>query len=485
LSQYSVLAIAEYLESKESSKLERLTLNNCGLFAGQIAAIFNAMGQGRRMTASVNANPLEFSGLDGLCRAIAFNFSPTALYMEMVEFVQEANYIKLMRSLMLNSTIKLLSLAGTATPSQVSEHAAAALTGFFTHNKTLEYLDLSGYSAKLDEGQLGMSFSRSLAGLGKNTHIQHLRIRNQKLNINVGHLGEALTRNRGLRTLDIQDNDLNLSNLAYLVKSLEENTSIVQFIPFSEGEFRRAIDASIRRLVPRIDPYSTPTPRNSSFPKNQDRSPISDSDLAPGMKPLVAELRDEWSAQTGQMEALLRRNRKKRDDGDVDSEQSGGSMSFSSDSGLYGSIFGGLAAKDAEARNLAQIVSSHSQSSQVGSHQSTPRKGARRSSGVGRMILAPHHVSSEEVMESPMATDGEAATMSSAIPSPPELANSPTDIDTGTNFGPTPPEMPLLTPSGSAGFDASLIALMRRHGVLGEEDEKAIAEDSDEGNEFA
>ncbi|GKT46647.1 uncharacterized protein ColSpa_06828 [Colletotrichum spaethianum] len=291
----------------EANYLRRLDLNNCGMTGTQIAELFRSMGQGRVMTCSISGNYLE-TGTEALSAAIADNFGPTSLFMDMIEFQNEENYIKIIKALSLNRTIRLLSLVGTSTPGQVSEEACMAVSDFFATNQSVQYLDFSGFSAKLDEGQLGLGFSRSLSGLAENTALRHLRVRNQKLNLNIGDLAHAIHLNQTLSTLDVQENNFNLSNLSHMVKSLDQNSSIQEFCPFSRSELNAAVKSSVQNVGMPTSQPSTARARRASkvlskatfenFAMEMDKN-----------NALMQNLKDEWSVKTAQIDHVLERNR--------------------------------------------------------------------------------------------------------------------------------------------------------------------------------
>lgn len=302
LSDETVSVLADYLSSPASQNLRRLHLNNCGISGSDTAALLRGMGQNRDVVFSVSGNFLETDGGD-LANAIACNFAPRVFFMDMIEYRDEANFIKMIRALAVNNTMTLLSLVGTATPGQVSEEACAAVSDFFATNTALRYLDFSGYSAKLDEGQLGIGFSRALAGLAQNRSLRHLRIRNQKLNGNIGDLASAISENVTLRTLDVQDNGFNLSNLRHMVRSLERNTSIHEFLPFSDHE----VDLAIRNSMEIVEvPNGKPGSRRrlSSKPTAKPTGLADDESMM-----LVQELREAWATKLDQIERILERNR--------------------------------------------------------------------------------------------------------------------------------------------------------------------------------
>ncbi|KAM0285012.1 hypothetical protein ACHAQH_001701 [Verticillium albo-atrum] len=402
LSDETTMILAAYLEMPESSWLRRLELNNCGLSGSMAATLFRSMGQGRQLICAISGNHLEDGG-DDLANAIGYNFGPRMLFIDMVEYREENNFIKLIRALAVNNTVNLLSLVGTSTAGQVSEEACAAVSDFFATNDSVRYLDFSGFSAKLDEGQLGLGFSRSLAGLAKNTTIHHLRIRNQKLNVNIGDLASAIARNATLKTLDVQDNGFNLSNLTHMARSLEENDSVQEFRPFSEAELNRTINSSMQKV---ILPSHQPEPHRRRSSKAAAAARAADTLAEDASKALVQELRGQWTVKMDQIEAIVERNRARADiqqQGRTQSEHT--SEQLSED---LSALFGGLA-----------VIKRERKTSVVGSGPPTPPLDAVDDEEYA-LGTAPHHVTRDEVLESPASdTPGGG---SSGLPTPPEWA---------------------------------------------------------------
>ncbi|CAN8096296.1 unnamed protein product [Discula destructiva] len=221
----------------------KLALNNCGINGREAARLLRSMANHSSAHLHLNGNPLE-DGIDDLCRAITHTPGPTGLHMDMAEFRLESNFVALMKALTANTNITFLSMVGTApTPSvdgPCGTEVCHALEAFFQGNKSVRYLDLSGYSGKLDEAQLAPGFARSLRGLAGNTTLTHLRIRNQNLHDDVGTLGTVIRQNKTLRMIDCQENNWNLTSIQFLVKSLRLNRSIVQF-PFPHPEYERVL----------------------------------------------------------------------------------------------------------------------------------------------------------------------------------------------------------------------------------------------------
>lgn len=412
LSEETVNVLATYLAMPESDYMRRVDLNNCGLTGSMAAVLFRSMGQGRELVCSISGNYLEVDG-DDLTSAICCNYGPKALFADMVEYREEENYIKLIQALSVNTTIDLLSLVGTATPGQVSEDACAAVSDFFSTNRSVRYLDYSGFSAKLDEGQLGLGFSQSLAGLAQNTTLRHLRIRNQKLNINIGDLASAIAENRTLQTLDVQENGFNLSNLSHMVRSLEKNVSICEFCPFSDAELDKTIRNSMHKVITHPS-----EPGHRRHRSNKSASKAAEAIVEDASKALIQELRSQWTVKMEESERVLARNRASLTagvfDGPFSTVAEYPSVHYAA--GLP-ALFGGLAM-------VFQSTTQPSASSPAGQQHLSRETITPPLELLDNKLhpeSAPHHVTREEVMESP-AAESPSSPSSPDLPTPPEWA---------------------------------------------------------------
>jgi hypothetical protein len=248
---------AAHGENGYRAGLRRLVLNNCGITGYGAGRMFNAMTGLRDVHFYLNGNPLEV-GIDHFCQAVGLCWKGLfGLHLDMLEFRDDANYAKLIKALTINKFIRFLSLVGTA-PSPTHDamctpQVCEALEQFFALNKSVRFLDLSGYSGKLDEGQLAKGFGRSLRGLSLNKTITHLRLRNQNLHDDVGTLGSAVSENKTLRSLHFEDNNFNLTSLRYMAASLERNESIVD-CPVSREEQSRILARCLRDVPKRKPP---------------------------------------------------------------------------------------------------------------------------------------------------------------------------------------------------------------------------------------
>ncbi|KND95287.1 hypothetical protein TOPH_00485 [Tolypocladium ophioglossoides CBS 100239] len=410
LNDATVDVLAAYLGTARSSSLHIMRLNKCGLTGRQISRLFRGMGQARRLTIHLTANRLD-EGIDDLCGAISCGYGPWSMFLQMVEFALEANYIKLLRASTVNKTIECLSLAGTATPDVASSAACHAIAEFFSRNNTVRFLDVSGYDSKLDEGRLGREFSKALSGIRSNTRIEHLRVRSQMLNINIGDLAEAISGNRTLHTLDCEGNDFNLSNFRHLVKHLGDNSTIRFFSAFSDHELSRTIRKSMQTAGP-----SAPMRRASVISRFRP-----DKCQGGPEKPLAQQLKDEWDSAVADLERILERNQEmfqEKEDLDYDDDDEYGASRANRKDGdaesVFPTAFGGLALREFESRRPKGSPGSASP------HRRPISGIAPQAASEG--IIRPISTVSSHVAISP-STDGAST---GGIPSPHEL-DSPTD----------------------------------------------------------
>ncbi len=235
--------------SQRGGSLSALVLNNCSVTGYGAGRIFSAMAGLHNVRLYLNGNPLE-QGIEHLIQSIGLCWRGSfSLHLDMIEFRDESNYIGLVKALAVNKHIKHLSLVGTApTPTDAatcSDQMWEALEHFLVTNQAVRLVDLSGYSGKLDEGQLGRGVGRALGGLARNRTVTHLRMRSQHLHENICTLGAALCENSTFRFLDCEDNDLILSSLRYLVKSVEKNKAMFD-MPLGREEQERILARCLR-----------------------------------------------------------------------------------------------------------------------------------------------------------------------------------------------------------------------------------------------
>jgi hypothetical protein len=378
------------------------------------------------MTVHINANRLD-EGIDDLCGAISCGYGPWSLFMQMLEFSFEASYVKLWKALKVNKTIECLSLAGSTTPEAASPSACQTVAEFFIHNDTVRYLDISGYDAKLDEGRLGREFSKALGGMKSNKKIEHLRVRSQMLNINIGDLAEAISSNSTLHTLDCEDNDFSISNLRHLIKHLDRNTTIRHFSAFSQEELARSVRKSVSTAG-----TSTPTRRNSMIARFRHEKPHNQ----PGDHALVQHLKDEWDAAIADLDLILEKNQRLYEEEmhpEEEAELIAGQVEQQDSEGVFSASFGGLASREHESRQWQRSQSARASRSRLISarNSSSTMDLQAHSGGPDISILRSTSTISSEVAISPTSeTD-------SGSPGQPSLdGGSPTE-----RLSPTKPDL--------------------------------------------
>ncbi|KAI2636452.1 RNI-like protein [Hypomontagnella submonticulosa] len=237
----TVFGIMKFVELDESRSLRRLVLTNCGLSGEMVTGIFCRLGAGRDMHLLLNENPLELGSTDWI-DLIHGNEAPTGLHIDMVQFQRESNFDRLLRALADNKTIEFLSMVGTGPPGRASPKTSELLSCFFERNDTLRYLDLSGYSGKLEDSHLGWGLTGALGGLKQNTTLRQLRIRNHDIGAaeDVTELCRMLAANKGLVMFDCQHSSFNHHQFAKLVHALNFNNQIISF-PLSDADRQYAV----------------------------------------------------------------------------------------------------------------------------------------------------------------------------------------------------------------------------------------------------
>ncbi|KAI0416259.1 hypothetical protein F5X98DRAFT_189641 [Xylaria grammica] len=230
-------AVMKYLEFEESNELRRLSLNNCALTGELVTGIFCRIGAGRDIHLFLNENPLETGSTDWI-DLIHGNEAPAKLHLDMIHFQHESTFNRLLTALAHNRTIEFLSMVGTGPPGRVTSKTSGLLSEFFRINNTLKFLDLSGYTGKLEDGQLGWGLSGALSGLKNNTSLHQLRLRNQ--DIDITELAKILVANKGLAMFDIQHNNFDQHQFGDLVQALNHNHQLISF-PISQADREFAV----------------------------------------------------------------------------------------------------------------------------------------------------------------------------------------------------------------------------------------------------
>lgn len=398
ISQYkvndaTVSALEEYLLHRSTQlagggvhlnrTMRQLTLNHCGITGTQAARLFKAIGENNGMSVWLNGNPLE-EGVEELADAIRFQKGPEELHMDMIEFREGAKFNNLLRAFTKARYLTTLSLVGTTpTPSidgALHYETVGTIEVLLISNRSIRYLDFSGYYGKLDEGQMGKGFGNALKGLAHNDTLTHLRIRNQNLHNDFGTLGQALRQNRSLQMLDCQDNGLNMSTLKFMVESIKENPTLTEF-PL-EPEEKERIWARIRSGL------RGPMPGGAG-PKGYN---VTEHETA---------LRDHFDSLLKDLETYLERNQQKppappdENEDDVFTPRPHDGNGKAVQTGWHERNDGYFGSEDGIANPDA-------------TPKAKGRRGTVKSSGIAinTAVAAPYHVRPEEGMESPTETIG-------------------------------------------------------------------------------
>ncbi|KAI1104232.1 RNI-like protein [Jackrogersella minutella] len=289
--------IMRFLELDESRNMRRLALTNCGLSGEMATGMLCRLGAGRDIHLLLSENPLELGSTDWI-DLIHGNEAPRMLQIDMVQFQHELNFNRLLMALTHNKTIEFLSMVGTGPPDRTSSKTSMLLSGFFELNDTLQYLDLSGYSGKLEDSHLGWGLTGALSGLKQNITLRQLRIRNHDIGAadDVSELCRVLAANKGLAMFDCQQNSFNHHQYAKLVHALNFNHQIISF-PLSDADRRYAVQKEERLFH-----------KQQAQPKQLFQARILKA--AEGrLEGLLKWVEEFWGSEAEKAQEVLRRNR--------------------------------------------------------------------------------------------------------------------------------------------------------------------------------
>ncbi|TGJ87757.1 hypothetical protein E0Z10_g1005 [Xylaria hypoxylon] len=293
----TLCGVMKYLELDESNELRRLSLNNCALTGELATGIFCRIGTGRDIHLSLNGNPLETGSTDWI-DLIHGNEAPSKLHLDMIHFQQESTFNRLLTALSHNKTIEFLSMVGTGPPGRVSSKTLDLLSEFFRTNETLKFLDLSGYSGKLEDGQLGWGLSGALSGLKDNTSLRQLRLQNHDIAAaeDLTELCRILVGNKGLAMFDIRHNNFDHHQFGELVQALNHNPQLISF-PISQADYEYAISKEKRLFIEM---------QGRSATKKQDKLSKSAESRLDGA---LTRLSGCWESEAQKAKRILERNR--------------------------------------------------------------------------------------------------------------------------------------------------------------------------------
>ncbi|KAI8634775.1 RNI-like protein [Xylariaceae sp. FL1651] len=293
----TLCGIMKYLELDESYGLRHLALNSCGLTGEMATGLFCRLGSGRDIHLFLNGNPLEVGSTDWI-DLIHGNEAPTKLHLDMIQFQHESDFNRLLTALSHNKTIEFLSMVGTGPPGRVSSNTSKILSEFFRINETLKFLDLSGYSGKLEDGHLGWGLSGALGGLKDNTSLRQLRLRNHDIGAaeDLTELCQILAVNKGLAMFDCRYNNFDHHQFGKLAQALSFNQQLISF-PTSEVDREYAVSKE-RRLFMKF--------QNQSSNKTADKLAKS---VETRMDGVLTWLHGHWDSEAKKVKETLARNR--------------------------------------------------------------------------------------------------------------------------------------------------------------------------------
>ncbi|KAK8124472.1 RNI-like protein [Apiospora kogelbergensis] len=298
----TISCLLRYIETDESNGLKQLRLNHCGIDGEIATAIICGVGSGRDMHLHLNGNPLEDRSTDWI-DLIEGNEGPNRLHLNMVQFRIEENFNRLLVALTNNCTIEFLSLVGTGSPTGASSKTLTLLSKLLERNTTLQFLDLSGYSGKLEDSHMGWGLSGALGGLKHNSTLRQLRLRNHNIGDaeDVTELCRVLASNQGLVMFDLQGNNFNHHQLSQIVHALDFSHRLISF-PLSEADRQYALDDEKRLFLGNLHSKSGKTKRDGSL------KPLSKADEA-RLGQMQTWLQGHWETETARLRAVLGRNR--------------------------------------------------------------------------------------------------------------------------------------------------------------------------------
>ncbi|KAI0480641.1 RNI-like protein [Xylariaceae sp. FL0804] len=295
----TLCGIMKYLELDESRGLRRLALNNCGLSGDMATGILCRVGAGRDMNLCLNENPLETGSTDWI-DLIHGNEAPKMLRLDMVQFQHERNFNRLLTALSNNQTIEFLSMVGTGPPARANSKTSELLSRFFETNNTLRFLDLSGYSGKLEDGHLGWGLSGALGGLMMNTTLRQLRVQNHDIGAaeDVTDLCRVLAANRGLVMFDCQNNNFDHQQFAKFVNALSFNRRIISF-PVSKVDRESAIKRERQQFLKTQQRQSSSMSQSTKLARG----------VGSSLDGLLTWIGNYWDSEAAKARDILARNR--------------------------------------------------------------------------------------------------------------------------------------------------------------------------------
>jgi hypothetical protein len=274
-------------------------------------AMSRTAGEARSLHLHVSANRLE-RGSSEIVEAIEEGRTPSHLTMRMVEYQTESRFRQLLQALRTNATIRSLDISKASLPYDAGDETCEALRLLFEENTTLEELDISGEHAHLEVARFGIGLNYALTGLKKNKALKVLRIEYQNLGLEGANtLSSVLEENETLTYVYCDHNDLNLQGFTVLINGVANNFTILG-IPLMLNDQRNTVKHMIASFSEtHLATSSKPGVKNSvrrtltSFGlPYKEKAQFTQKDL----EDAVNILNDRWQEQARRLTMFLVRN---------------------------------------------------------------------------------------------------------------------------------------------------------------------------------
>ncbi|KAK9466599.1 hypothetical protein V1512DRAFT_238852 [Lipomyces arxii] len=236
LTSQSVSHLCRYLKTERATSLVQLSVQSCGLKGTDVGNLLSSMGTSKHklhvdLIVEVGDNPICHEGFDTFVDSILeLGTNVRRIAMPRIEFEKEQFLCRFLRALADPACeVTHLDLSFLLIPdADASAFACDILGEVVASNKTLVSLNLTGETSKLQVARIGHGIWRALARLSENSSLQELYIDGNELSVDGAMvLAKALTANRGLRKISIDDNGINLQGFTAIVTSIVDSENRV------------------------------------------------------------------------------------------------------------------------------------------------------------------------------------------------------------------------------------------------------------------
>ena len=238
LNSQSAAAISAYVASAQSRSLRELILRNCTLNGEAVAQIIESMvtytQNPRPIHLDISGNPIR-GGHPKVAKAISRELGPQILTMRYIDY-QEDDLADFLLAMAKNKSILDLDISRLVLPGEAGEEVCQAFATLFSENETLEALNMAGEDSRLERWALGAGINFALRSLQRNKTLKVLEIQDQQLRQQGANtLADLIRTNRSLQCLYCENNGITLSGFTDLVDALSQNSSLLYLPTFDEG----------------------------------------------------------------------------------------------------------------------------------------------------------------------------------------------------------------------------------------------------------